>query len=470
MTLSPEQLQADQDELTGHISEILSIPEDHASVLLLAFKWDKEKLLDAFYSDPDRTRARAGAIQGELGNMNPQRMRESFVCPVTYESVPYSDTMSMGCEEPGQVEHRFSLDAWEHFLHCRVGEGAVCLFTLCQAQGCSCIVSPRVWRLVLNQSASKHGHDSIEAQAANDALKRYERFLSSNYVDMNRSIRWCPTPNCGWAVRALGPCREVKCEHCRYSFCFRCGENAHAPLSCKGLEEWNEKCSNESETANWFVANTKKCPSCSTHIEKNHGCNHMSCRICKHEFCWICMGNWSDHGASTGGYYACNKFDASVNANKDESVNNAKRELDRYIHYYTRFQGHDQAGKFAAKQRQHAEERMTELQKKGGKGWIDVQFIMEAVEQVIECRRVLKYTYAYAFQLEEGSRKTLFEYNQGMLEANTEKLTELSEMDVEKADRTEVINYTKVTAQFLKALLDEVYREEMEGFNHVPTV
>jgi ariadne-1 len=33
----------------------------------------------------------------------------------------------------------------------------------------------------------------------------------------------------------------------------------------------------------------------------------MTCRSCKHDFCWICMGPWSDHGANTGGYYKCNK-------------------------------------------------------------------------------------------------------------------------------------------------------------------
>ena len=45
-----------------------------------------------------------------------------------------------------------------------------------------------------------------------------------------------------------------------------------------------------SETANWILANTKKCPMCNSRIEKNQGCNHMNCKICKHEFCWICMG------------------------------------------------------------------------------------------------------------------------------------------------------------------------------------
>lgn len=28
-------------------------------------------------------------------------------------------------------------------------------------------------------------------------------------------------------------------------------------------------------------------------IEKNGGCNHMSCKSCTWEFCWVCLGSWS---------------------------------------------------------------------------------------------------------------------------------------------------------------------------------
>jgi ariadne-1 len=68
------------------------------------------------------------------------------------------------------------------------------------------------------------------------------------------------------------------------------GEEGHEPCSCAQLAEWSLKCVNESETANWILANTRKCPACTARIEKNQGCNHMTCRQCKHEFCWVCMG------------------------------------------------------------------------------------------------------------------------------------------------------------------------------------
>lgn len=48
-----------------------------------------------------------------------------------------------------------------------------------------------------------------------------------------------------------------------------CTQESHAPASCSQLVDWCAKCANESETANWIIANTKKCPACKARIEKN---------------------------------------------------------------------------------------------------------------------------------------------------------------------------------------------------------
>ena len=46
----------------------------------------------------------------------------------------------------------------------------------------------------------------------------------------------------------------------------------------------------EKSSASW-VAAQKRCPACQAPIQKNGGCNHMSCP-CGHEFCWLCMGEY----------------------------------------------------------------------------------------------------------------------------------------------------------------------------------
>ena len=62
----------------------------------------------------------------------------------------------------------------------------------------------------------------------------------------------------------------------------------------------------------WIEKNSKPCPQCKVNIEKNKGCMHMTCRNCKHEFCWICLQNWKNHSADE-----CNTFKPSLQVRKN---------------------------------------------------------------------------------------------------------------------------------------------------------
>jgi multidrug resistance efflux pump len=64
------------------------------------------------------------------------------------------------------------------------------------------------------------------------------------------------------------------------------------------------------------------------------------------------------------------------------AIDKAKADLDRYLHYYQRYHGHDSALKYAAAQRAQAEARMIEQQETLKSSWIDVQFLKQAAEQV----------------------------------------------------------------------------------------
>jgi hypothetical protein len=55
----------------------------------------------------------------------------------------------------------------------------------------------------------------------------------------------------------------------------------------------------------WITKHTKPCPQCRTAIEKNLGCNHMTCKKCGYEWCWLCNATY------TPGHYqrtSCEQF------------------------------------------------------------------------------------------------------------------------------------------------------------------
>jgi ariadne-1 len=83
-----------------------------------------------------------------------------------------------------------------------------------------------------------------------------------------------------------------------------------------------------------------------------------------------------------------------------------------------------------------------------------VQFLRQAADLVIECRRLLKYTYVLGYFLKDDiPEKVLFEHQQEMLEKNTERLQEaVEEPNIELIDRAHVVNLGRVTEKFMLSL------------------
>ena len=279
-------------------------------------------------------------------------------------------------------------------------------------------------------------------------------------------------------------------------YCFKCGIECHVPASCEQMKAWNEKCAGESENVNWILANTEECPNrkCNKRIEKNQGCNHMTCSQCRHEFCWMCKGPWSEHGQNTGGYYKCNKL-AKENA-QNAQKNRATKDLNRYLHFYKFYDNHNKSQDFAAKELKETKKAIQETRGQN-QSFFDASFLVHANEQLIQCRRVLKSTYVYGYYLTDGDkngqderREALFTDQQDKLESFTDELSELCEQtrkiiyddlkrnlkeyndnlpkDEEKLNETEfleqqktkVINKYRVTNAYITNIVD--YLDEVE--------
>lgn len=437
------------------VAEILDVPTAAAAVLLRAHNWSKEQLMEVFYADSESLLKKCGVYH----RCNPKKKAAQLkstgddeMCPICYDPLEAGSDkkLAMPCG------HEFCMDCWHDFCaNALQEEGPACVHSTCPQADCVEVLT------------------EVEVEkAAPDHFQKFKNFQLRSFVDSNTLSRWCPGKGCeqvACAPNASAMEQEgnvARCDKCTTSFCLVCGEEPHAPCGCKDLAKWNEKCRNESETANWILANTKTCPKCCSRIEKNQGCNHMTCQRCKFEFCWICMGDWHDHGANTGGYYKCNKYDTNNSEDQSDAAK-AKRELDRYLHYYKRYHAHEEAQKFAKKQLKETEARMVLLQESSENAkWSDVEFLKTANEQLVECRRVLKYTYAFGYYMNPTAlmQKERFEHHQEMLERFTENLSELSEKPLDQMDRTDVVNQTRVVDRFMKNILTYVDEGMEEGF------
>lgn len=142
---------------------------------------------------------------------------------------------------------------------------------------------------------------------AEPALRdKYEEFLLRRLLVADPGTRWCPAPDCSYAVIAYGcaECPRLTCgrEGCGTEFCYHCrqpwhpdGPCAPAPLT-SSLASPSAQLVHPEESANVEAEDIKVCPRCSAFIMKiNDGsCNRMNCTVCGCLFCWLCLQEISD--------------------------------------------------------------------------------------------------------------------------------------------------------------------------------
>jgi ariadne-1 len=310
-----------RDSLVYQVSSLLDLDRDSSQILLQHFKWRKEKLLDDFFTDKhDKVLldcgldlfssdivARLRELEQSLGtgeekceagrsggssssSSSSPRSRPRPECRICYDPEDRSDTVSLGCG------HGFHHTCYRDYLISEVGSGKACTLAHCPEIKCTQRVPRTLFSCLL---------PPLE-------FSRYDFCVTRSFIEDSKTLRYCPSPGCDKVAIGSG-ISTIKCS-CLHSFCFRCAEEPHEPVSCEQLSAWTLKNASESETANWILVNTKVCPACRARIEKNQGCNHMVCTMCKFDFCWICNGPWSEHGSDTGGFYKCNKYDAGKSA------------------------------------------------------------------------------------------------------------------------------------------------------------
>lgn len=405
--------QRQEDDIT-RISSVLSISRDSACMLLRRFNWNVSNVHEAWFANEDAVRKAVGML--DTTNIKPPKAGE-LPCGICFESYTLDSVSTAACGHP------FCNTCWAAYISTSINDGPGCLTLRCPIPSCGAAV----------------GVDMVNMLTSDEDKKKYRRYLLRSYIEDNRKTKWCPAPGCDCAIEFdLGSgSYDVTC-YCSYSFCWNCTEEAHRPVDCETVSKWIMKNSAESENMNWILANSKPCPKCKRPIEKNQGCMHMTCNPpCKYEFCWLCLGQWSDHGERTGGFYACNRYESAKQEGAyDESERRremAKNSLERYTHYYERWATNQSSRQKAlADLLQMQTVHLAKLSERQCQPETQLKFILEAWLQIVECRRVLKWTYAYGYYLpeQEIAKRQFFEYLQGEAEAGLERLHQCAEKEL----------------------------------------
>jgi len=381
----------------NHISHLVGDHNEKSKIILFDMKFSTKGLLNALELEKENTMNSSGADMMVLKS----DCDGNGICGICYDETSPEDGMALDCG------HFFCRDCWVQYVDSVKDQGKYDLVgSRCPEQNCKCRVLPSNLENVDNALA----------------MEWDEKFFKA-FVEY--ACQECPGPDCSFvATRNLmedsqdvfvGSCR---CQSCQVEFCFECGKAPHMPASCKALVEWEGIYG----TSDFYVRkNSKPCPGCHAPIEKNQGCNHMTCR-CGVEFCWLCLTLWNQHS----GNHICNRYNPITDAFDDNQR--------RALFLSERYDAHLRSEAFAEGQYEAARRRPEKL--------IEMfSFLAEEDENIFNgalftlcrSRRYLKNSYVASFGLRQNqSSLDILERYQGGLEMLTERLSQLTETNLHR--------------------------------------
>ncbi|KAL3835509.1 hypothetical protein ACJIZ3_010245 [Penstemon smallii] len=401
--LKGEDISKLQNDEISTVSDVLFVSRGAACSLLGYYDWNVDIVCDQWFADQSRVCESVGLYTLEKNRHRQSSTSNCEICLEKYEFSCMISTNACG-------EHFYCDNCWKTYIHVSINDGGPgsCLTLRCPEPSCHAIVDA----------------DMIDSLASYEDKDKYYRHLQRSYVENSRKRKWCSGPGCDFVVQCEDTdMHDVTC-HCSNKFCWNCSNESHRPVDCKTVQEWYSNVQRFPEVANidWILTNARRCPKCKRPIEKGEGCCHIKCP-CGFEFCWLCLGPWTVH------HHICNKYSSTTTTTSSfrPTVGHGNLEKSRYAHYYERWAYNDSLMKRALVDLSRAKTEHIEKLAIAHELVDNAQlnFVTEAWVQIVECRRVLKwsYTYAYYYILErEKRKKSFFDCLQGEAESALERL------------------------------------------------
>ena len=382
-------------------------------ILLNTCKWDESALLEKLTGDEATVKKLYDKAQlpfGKTKTLKKFRKLQVYECDVCLSDYDSSEMFHLDCG------HLFCKECVVDTVRQKIYDRQQLIF--CPSDHCDCLIPDNY---VLDLMTEKK-HKTM-----------FQKMITDSYVQTKPNLGWCPGKDCSNVFKIkefLFTAVDVYCSSPGHSsMCFKCRKAPHEPLDCHMAEVWLGKQLKCSLTEMWIKAFTKNCPNCSVAINKNGGCNHMSCNQCKHEFCWICMKDWYKHDTFRG----CNTY-----RDKHEKWDNSKKSLERYMFYSERYNQQKQS--LMLEEKLKSDETVSpNADSETNQKYVKEKNLNNAVMVLKECRMTLMNTYAFAYFLKENNESLIFENNQSDLQKKVEELSGLLERNVHKSkDHTQV--------------------------------
>lgn len=173
-------------------------------------------------------------------------------------------------------EHSMCIDCMRNLFSAALRDSSLLPLRCCEApidmNICRHLLSPEDVQVLLSRL--------IELEATNKMYcPNCSKFINLDLVDSQEST-------------------DLLCV-CNIALCISCKTTAHPRFTCaenRAIASGDDTLLLESARREGW----KQCPRCNAMIELIHGCNHINCASCRHEFCFNCLSPWGGRQCSSG--------------------------------------------------------------------------------------------------------------------------------------------------------------------------
>ncbi|KAF2186992.1 hypothetical protein K469DRAFT_571506 [Zopfia rhizophila CBS 207.26] len=166
----------------------------------------------------------------------------------------------------------------------------------------SCIENKGWDQCVCPECSEKLTYDDVKHSTTEEVFTRYDSLSTRAALSAIPNFRWCQRPGCPSGQIHNGSAQTnpiFTCSSCSFTYClnhpappYHSGETCaqfDARMACN--KPSTHQILQEKASEKKVQETSKRCPNaiCGWWIEKNEGCDHMTCWKCQFEFCYLCL-------------------------------------------------------------------------------------------------------------------------------------------------------------------------------------
>ncbi|CAF0943183.1 unnamed protein product [Rotaria sp. Silwood1] len=196
--------------------------------------------------------------------------RECVVCLIAQPEQEFYPTYSTTC----QHMYRYICNSCTYYSVKVILDSAISSQVSCPETNC-----PAKW-------SSNEVRQVLLVNNDHLLLNKYDANLIRQFLESDDNFFWC-AHGCGsgqydYTISIRNS--KMTCIACKKETCAFHRVKWHEGMTCDQYEQWYP--STDTMTRQWIETHTKKCPGCQCNIEKNGGCNRMTCKKCGRQFTW----------------------------------------------------------------------------------------------------------------------------------------------------------------------------------------